>query len=401
MPSYKSSEPRVPVMQGSPPALIPPKMDWDRPPWNRWAFQNVRQILPTAEVWRGWGGVRILPRDDRDIDKIAVQSAEGGTTSLAGLLDETYTDGFIVVRNGAIQFERYFNGMDGRTLHLSQSVAKSVTAAAAGVLVGRGVLDVNAKITDYLPELNDTAYRNATLQQSLDMTSGVRFDETYTDPYSDIGKSDVASGWKPVPPESDPNFRWPRHMFELVLSLETLERRHGDLFSYRSIETDVLAFCMERASGKRLPHIVSDEIWGPMGAEENACFTVDAAGYALADGGFNATLRDYARLGLIYLEHGAGIIPAEWVEATRNGNHAIFGEPYASSLPEGAYKNQWWIEDPRSRSIMARGVFGQLIYVNWDYNMVAVKLSSWPDFLSDRFSNATLKGLHMIAEHTS
>ena len=401
MSSYKNSEPSVPVMQGSPPALIPPKMDWDRPPWNRWAFQNVRQILPTVEVWRGWGGVRILPRDDRDIDKIAVQSAEGGTTSLAGLLDETYTDGFIVVRNGAIQFERYFNGMDGRTLHLSQSVAKSVTAAAAGVLVGRGVIDVNAKITDYLPELNDTAYRNATLQQSLDMTSGVRFDETYTDPYSDIGKSDVASGWKPVPPESDPNFRWPRHMFELVLSLETLERRHGDLFSYRSIETDVLAFCMERAAGKRLPQIVSDEIWGPMGAEENACFTVDSAGYALADGGFNATLRDYARLGLIYLEHGAGIIPAEWVEATRNGNHAIFGEPYTSSLPEGAYKNQWWIEDPRSRSIMARGVFGQLIYVNWDYNMVAVKLSSWPDFLSDRFSNATLKGLHMIAEHTS
>jgi CubicO group peptidase (beta-lactamase class C family) len=401
MASYKNSEPRIPVMQGSPPALVPPKMDWDRPPWNRWAFQNVRQILPTAEVWRGWGGVRILPRDDRELDGIDVASSHGGTTSLAGLLDETYTDGFIVIRNGAIQFERYFNGMDGRTLHLSQSVAKSVTAAAAGVLVGRGLLDVHAKITDYLPELNDTAYRGATLQHVLDMTSGVRFDETYTDPYSDIGKSDVASGWKPIPPESDPNFRWPRHMFELVLSLETLERRHGDFFSYRSIETDVLAFCMERAAGKRLPQIVADEVWGPMGAEENACFTVDAAGYALADGGFNATLRDYARLGLLYLEHGAGIMPAEWVEATRNGNHAIFGEPYTASLPEGAYKNKWWIEDPRSRAIMARGVFGQLIYVNWNYNMVAVKLSSWPDFLSDRFSNATLKALHTIAEHTA
>jgi CubicO group peptidase (beta-lactamase class C family) len=401
MASYKNSEPRIPVMQGSPPALVPPKMDWDRPPWNRWAFQNVRQILPTAEVWRGWGGVRILPRDDRELDGIDVASSQGGTTSLAGLLDETYTDGFIVIRNGAIQFERYFNGMDGRTLHLSQSVAKSVTAAAAGVLVGRGLLDVHAKITDYLPELNDTAYRGATLQHVLDMTSGVRFDETYTDPYSDIGKSDVASGWKPIPPESDPNFRWPRHMFELVLSLETLERRHGDFFSYRSIETDVLAFCMERAAGKRLPRIVADEVWGPMGAEENACFTVDAAGYALADGGFNATLRDYARLGLLYLEHGAGIMPAEWVEATRNGNHAIFGEPYTASLPEGAYKNKWWIEDPRSRAIMARGVFGQLIYVNWNYNMVAVKLSSWPDFLSDRFSNATLKALHTIAEHTA
>jgi CubicO group peptidase (beta-lactamase class C family) len=399
MSSYRNSDPRLPIMQGSPPALVPPKMDWDRPPWNRWAFQNVRQFLPTAEVWRGWNGVRILPRDDRDLDGIEVASAHGGATTLAGLLDETYTDGFIVIRNGAIVFERYYNGMEGRTLHLSQSVAKSVTGAAAGVLVGKGLLDVNARVTDYLPELNDTAYRGAALQHVLDMTSGVRFDETYTDPYSDIGKSDVASGWKPIPPESDPNFRWPRHMFELILGLETLERRHGDLFAYRSIETDVLAFCMERAAGKRLPQIVADEIWGPMGAEENASFTVDAAGYALADGGFNACLRDYARLGLLYLEHGAGVMPASWVEATRNGNHAIFGAPYNTSLPHGAYKNKWWIEDSQSRAIYARGVFGQMIYVNWDYNMVAVKLSSWPDFLNTQFNIVTQAALHSIAGH--
>ncbi len=223
------------------------------------------------------------------------------------------------------------------------------------------------------------------------MTSGVQFNENYTDPYSDVGKLDVACGWKPVPPESDPNFRWPRHMFELVLSLETLERRHGDWFAYRSIETDVLAFCMERATGKRLPQIVADEIWAPMGAEENACFTVDAAGYALADGGFNACLRDYGRLGLLYLEHGAGVMPPSWVEATRSANHAIFGEPYTYSLPHGGYRNQWWVEDPQSRAIMARGVFGQMIYVNWDYNMVVVKLSSWPDFLNVPYNVATLR----------
>lgn len=397
MSSYKNSDTPLPIMQGSPPALVPSRMDWDRPPWNRWSFQNIRQVLPTAEVWRGRGGVRILPRDDRDLDGITVEAAGGGATTLAGLLDETYTDGFLVIRNGAIVFERYYNGMDDRTLHLSQSVAKSVTASAAGVLAGRGLLDVNARITDYLPELNDTAYRGATLQHVLDMTSGVQFSEDYTDPYSDIGKCDVASGWKPIPPESDPTFRWPRHMFELVLGLETLERRHGDLFAYRSIETDVLAFCMERVTGKRLPQIVSEELWQPMGAEESACFTVDPAGYALADGGLNATLRDYARLGLLYLENGGGIIPPAWVEASRTGNHAIFREPYTFSLPEGAYRNQWWIEDPRSRAIMARGVFGQLIYINWDYNMVAVKLSSWPDFLNTRFNIVTLNALHSIA----
>ena len=395
MSSYRNSGARLPIMQGSPPALIPQRADWDRPPWNRWAFQNVREILPTTEVWRGAGEVRILPRADRDLDGLAVKGVAGDTATLSGLLDETYTDGFLVIKNGAIVYERYFNGMTSRSLHLSQSMAKSVTASAAGVLVGRGLLDVGAPVTDYLPELNDTAYRGASLQQVLDMTTGVRFDENYNDPYSDIGRSDVASGWKPVPPDSDPNFRWPRHMFELILSLDELERRHGDLFAYRSIETDVLAFCMERAAGKRLPQIISEEIWQKMGAEESASLTVDAAGYGLADGGFNATLRDYGRFGLLYLE--GGIVPQGWIEATRNGNHAIFHAPYTLSLPEGAYKNQWWIEDPRSRAIMARGVFGQLIYVNWDTNMVAVKLSSWPDFLNTEFNIATLGAIHAIS----
>jgi len=396
MSSYKNSVPPLPIMQGSPPSLIPPRSEWDRSPWNRWAFQNVRQILPTAEVWRGAGPVRHLPRDDRDLDHLAVAGVNGEVTTLAGLLDDTYTDGFLIVRNGVIVYERYFNGMSERTLHLSQSVAKSFTAGVAGILVGRGVLDVHAPVTDYLPDLNDTAYRGASLQQVLDMTTGVRFSENYSDPYSDIGRSDVASGWKPIPPDSDPHFRWPRHMYELILSLGEVERRHGDLFSYRSIETDVLAFCMERATGRRLPQLLSEEIWQRAGMEESADITVDTAGYGLADGGLSATLRDYGRFGLAYLE--GTLIPPAWVEATRNGNHAIFHEPYTYTLPEGAYRNQWWIEDPRGRAIMARGVFGQMIHVNWDSNMVVVKLSSWPDFLSVPFNVATLAAVHAVAD---
>lgn len=397
MASYRNSGPRLPIMQGSPPALVPPRLDWDRPPWNRWAFQNIRQMLPTAEVWRGTGPVRHLPRAERDLDGLAVKSAAGEATTLAGLLDETYTDGFIIIKDGHIAYERYFNGMSERTLHLSQSVAKSVTAAAAGSLVGKGLFDPARLITDYLPELAGTAYRGATAAHVLDMTSGVHFDETYTNPYSDVGQMDVASGWKPIPPDSDPSFRWPRHVFEQILGLGALDRRHGDLFAYRSIETDVLAFCMERVTGLRLPEIISREIWQRTGMEESANMAVDAAGYALASGGLNACLRDYARIGLLYLENGAGILPPAWIEATRNGNHAIFGAPYNHSLPEGAYSHQWWIEDPRSRAIYARGVFGQMIYVNWDYNMVAAKLSSWPDFLNPAFNIATQAAFHAIA----
>ena len=397
MASYRNSEKPLPIMQGSPPALVPPRMEWDRPPWNRWAFQHIREILPTAEVWRGRGPVRELLRADRDLDGLAVTKVEGEATTLARLLDDTYTDGFLVHKNGAVVYERYFNGMEERTLHLSQSVGKSLVGAVAGILAGRGVLDLNAPVTHYLPELNGTAYRGASLQQVLDMTTGAGFTEDYTNPYSDAGKSDVASGWKPIPPGADPSFQWPRHMFELILSLGDTIRPHGEWFSYRSIETDVLTFCMERATGKRIAQLVSEELWQKMGAGESASFTVDPAGYGLGDGGFNATLRDYGRFGQLYLEHGGGIVPPGWIEATRTGNHAIFGEPYSFSLPEGAYKNQFWIEDPYARSIMARGVFGQLIYINWQHNMVVTKLSSWPDFLSVPFNVATLGAIHAIA----
>ena len=397
MPSYKNSDAMLPIMEGSPPALVPPKMDWDRPPWNRWAFQHVREILPTAEVWRGHGPVRLLPRADVDLDGLAVVGSAGAPSTLSGLLDETYTDGFLVLKDGGISYERYFNGMHGRTLHLSQSVAKSFTGMVAGILVSRGVLDVNALVTTHLPELEQTGWRGATLQQVLDMTTGTRFSEEYTDPYSDIGQSDVASGWKPIPADSDPAFKWPRHMWELVTGLTEVDRPHGELFSYRSIETDVLAFCMERVTGKRLPQLLSEEIWQKAGMEESACMTVDSAGFALADGGLNATLRDYGRFGQMILEHGAGVIAPSWIEATRNGNHGIFKEPYTFSLPQGAYKNQFWIEDPVSKAILAKGVFGQLIYINWDYNMVAVKLASAPDFLNRPFDVAMFAALHRIA----
>jgi CubicO group peptidase (beta-lactamase class C family) len=398
MTSYRNSDPHPAIMQGSPPQLVPPRMDWDRPPWNRWAFQNIRQILPTAEVWRGDGPVPALPRQEQDLDELPVASTKGAVTTLARLLDDTYTDGFIVLKDGAVVYERYFNGMTPRTLHLSQSVAKSVTAAAAGVLVGKGLLDVNTPVTHYIPELNDTAYRGALLQHVLDMASGVTFDETYTDPHSDVGQLDVSSGWKPVPPGADPSLRWPRHVFEQVLGLGKLECRHGERFSYRSIETEVLGFCMERVTGKRLHEIVSEELWQPMGAEQSASFTVDAVGSALADGGFNACLRDYARVGLLYLQNGGGIIPPEWVEATRTGRHDP-SAPFSPALPEGSYRNQWWIEDPRSRALYARGVFGQMIYVNWDHGLVAAKLSSWPDFVNTSFSIATQKALHAIGRH--
>jgi CubicO group peptidase (beta-lactamase class C family) len=386
------------IMQGSPPAHFPPKLDWDRSPWNRWAFQHVREIVPTVEVWRGNAPVVPLARAEQDLDRLAVTSSSGAATTLINLLDETYTDGFLVLKQGRVAYERYFNGMTARSLHLSQSVAKSFAGMLAGILVARGQLDPAAPITRYLPELGATAWQGASLQQVLDMTTGVQFSEDYVDPLSEIGQLDVASGWKPVPPQADPAFVWPEHVWELILRLTKATRPHGAAFEYRSIETDVLAFAMERVTGKRLPQLLSEEIWQKMGAEESACYTVDRAGYALADGGLNATLRDYARFGQLVLEGGRDILPARWIEATRQGNHARFGEPYTQALPDGAYHNQFWIEDSTSRAIMARGVFGQMIYINWQHQLVMAKVSSWPTFVNPAFVVATLRAARSIGQ---
>jgi CubicO group peptidase (beta-lactamase class C family) len=123
---------------------------------------------------------------------------------------------------------------------------------------------------------------------------------------------------------------------------------------------------------------------------------VDPAGYALACGGFNATLRDYARFGLMILNDGGGIVPAAWIEATRNGGR--HGPDYWSILPQASYKNQFWLEDPQSRALMCLGVFGQMIWISWEHRMVVVKLSTWPDFTDTDKERATVAALHRIAE---
>lgn len=398
MTSYKNSEPRPPIMQGSPPPpdMRVPVQDWDRAPWNRWSFQHIRELLPTTEVWRGAGPSSTLDEAQQDLDDLTVETAKGGTITLAALLDQTYTDGFIVLHRGRIAYERLFNGMHRRSLHLSQSVSKSVTGALVGILAGQSILDLDSTVARILPEFEKTAYREATLRHVLDMASGVRFSEDYTDPFSDVGKMDVASGWKAPPAPG----HWPSCLHELAMSLTEVERQHGERFVYRSIETDMLAFCIERATGARLAPLVSELIWQPMGAEENASFTVDPSGYALACGGMNATLRDYLRFGAIYLNDGAfnnrQIVPASFVTETRRPSTAHFGLPYTAVTPNGGYRNQFWIEDGATGAIMARGVFGQLIHIDHRADMAVVKLSSLPEFLNPTALADTLAAIHAI-----
>lgn len=374
-----------------------PLADWDRAPWNRWTFQHVREVLPTVPVRRGDGGATTLARDLQDFGPLAFE-AEGRRQTVQSALEESFTDGFLVLHRGRIVTETYANGMEPHTLHLAQSVSKSITGATCGALVGRGLLDPEAPIVSYLPELGATAYRDANLRHVLDMTSGVTFVEDYTAARSHMAQLDVASGWKAAPEAG-----WPDSVWALILGLNEKQSEHGRAFGYRSIETDVLAFVMQRATGKSLAELVSQEIWSQIGAEEDACFTVDPAGYALADGGFNACLRDFGRFALLLLNDGVNgrgkrVLSSAWIDETRTGDRSRFGEPYTAILPQGSYRNQFWIEDDTRRAFMARGVFGQLIYIDPEAEFAAVKLSSWPDFQNPARMRTTLAAIRSIRD---
>lgn len=385
---------RDPARPGAP---IIPRQDWDRAPWNRWTFQHVREMVPTAQVWRGEGTVSPLPEAHQDIDEIGFE-VDGRRDTIAGFLRASFNDGLLVLHRGKVVAERYHNGMWRHTLHLSQSVAKSVVGTVAGILVGRGVIDPLAPLTEYLPELKTTAYRGATLQHVLDMTSGVFFDETYTALDSHMARMDAACGWKE---RRDPS--WPASVWELILTLTQAECAHGASFRYRSIETDVLSFALQRATATPLAELVSRELWVPMGAEQDACFTVDPAGYALGDGGFNASLRDYGRFALLHLGggeiDGRRIVPAAWIEEITSGARPqLFGGVYHDVLPQGAYHNQFWVEGGASRTYMARGVFGQLIYIDPRADFAAVVLSSWPDFVDTMRTRTAIAAVKAIRD---
>jgi len=388
------------IMQGFPVPIDQrvPRADWDRAPWNRWSFQNVRQILPTTEVWRGSGQVWKLPHNLLELEQIKFAVDDAEPTTIKDWIDSSYTDGIAILHKGELVFEQYHNGMTDRSLHLSQSMAKSIVATVAGILIERGLIDPAELVTTYLPELKATAWKGAILQQVMDITTGVSYNEDYEATDSDIAVTDIACGWK-LPRAG---IEAPACVWDQILTLTKLDREHGTRFKYRSIETDVLAHCLEQVTQTRLAQLVSRELWQPLGCEENACFTVDSAGYALACGGFNATLRDYARFGQMLLQRGVAndrqIVSSAWLEDIHNADHSLFGEPYTEAAPNGAYRNHFWIEDVDRQGFMARGVFGQLIYIDPEQQMVLVKLSTWPEFTSVPRLKSALGAIHAVGD---
>jgi CubicO group peptidase (beta-lactamase class C family) len=371
--------------------------NWQDPPFNRWAFQHVRELIPTARITRGDGPAWPLPRAEHDLAGVRFASA-GQEMTIADLLAQTCTDGFLVVHRGRIVTEQYFNGMAPDTPHLLMSVSKSVTSAVAGVLAGRR-LDVSAALTDIVPELAGTSFGGATVQHLLDMRAGTAFNEEYADPEADVRTYERVYLWRPHGEDPVPE--------DAIAYLATLRNDgpHGGPFRYRSILTDVLAWVIERAAGARFHELVSRHLWQPMGAEFDAEITVDAHGNPMADGGICATLRDAGRFGELYLRRGRRegreVVPAWWIDDTirgaADGAHAFTSGDNPPGYPAGShYRNCWWIRDPGLPFYEAAGINGQHVFVHVPSQTVVVKLSTWPDALS-QWHQPTVEGVLAIA----
>jgi CubicO group peptidase (beta-lactamase class C family) len=314
------------------------------------------------------------------------------------MLDESFTDGFLVLKDGRIRYERYGDGMTPATTHLLQSVSKSITGTVAGILVGDGRLALDMAVTDVVSELAGSSFEGATLRHVLDMRTGTRFDETYDNPDSDVRITEQVAGWRP--PREGLGFR---SVYEQIATLENA-RPHGEVFEYRSILTDLLGWMLERASGVRLADLISRELWSKIGAEHDAEITVHE-GIALPDGGICVTLRDLARFALLHMRGGQlesrRIVPEEWVMDTRHPDaEAIEAYERSDDFIEGAgwaYRNQWWVISPERGIATGLGIHGQFAYVNPPAGVVCVKLSTWPGALDQQKQDATLAACAAIS----
>ncbi|MGJ5180358.1 serine hydrolase domain-containing protein [Bradyrhizobium oligotrophicum] len=349
--------------------------NWRSAPFSRWTFHNVRQILPVADIESAPGSAWPLPASPVAFDDFRLRLPKGGTLDLDGFLKATATDGLLILHDGRIVFEHYEGGTDRDTPHILMSATKSITGLMAGILAGRGELDVEAEVTRYVPEVAATAYRGATIRQLLDMRAGIVLDGAGLQAYAD------AAGWEPVAPGTTPNL----HDFYATMRAQAIP--HGGAFSYVSANTDLLGWAIERATGRSFASLVGSLLWKPMGASGEAFITVDRKGAPRCTGGFCATLRDFARLGQLVLSGGRrgshAIIPEAWLDDIRhNGDikawrDGQWRDSFAAISRNMHYRSGWYVINDQPQLMFAMGIHGQNLFVDAANAIVIAKLSSW------------------------
>jgi len=363
------SQPMPPPPAGAPASSVPVALQevrWQmlNPGINALTFRSMDRIFDTREVTHRratWA----IPRNDAPLN-FRYEFA-GAARTPEDFLDRTYTNALVVIKDGAIVYENYRNLCDDSTRFMGWSMTKSIVSTLVGIaLEEKRIASIEDPIVKYLPELARGAYRDVSIRQVLEMRSGVDYEERY-----DFQNPGIAAS---------------NHMSSLVRNTSrfadvatTIGRAHppGSHFAYKTIDTAVLGWLVERVSGTTFAGYMSEKLWEPLGAESNGFFIMDggpSVGREFTGAGFNATARDWARLGLLFLNNGRAngkqIIPEKWVKA------ATASVP-GSDSPNGGYGYQWWTF-PSTGAYYALGLQGQYTYVDPATRTVVVKLSYMP-----------------------
>ncbi|MDB5493469.1 MAG: beta-lactamase [Phenylobacterium sp.] len=347
-------------------------------------YRTIESIYSTQVVKRG-AKVHPLPRATRQIEPSF--EFDGKTWTIADYMKAYRVSGLLVLKDGKIVLERYGLGRKPADRWTSFSVATSVTSTLVGAAIQDGkIKSLSAPVTDYIPELKGSAYEGVTVRQMLMMSSGVKWNEDYVDPKSDV----AVAGTAILEPGVDP----------IVSYLRKLPRANppGGKFNYNTGETDLVGILVAKAVGEPLAQYASRKIWKPYGMERDAVWMTDLGGYERGGCCISMTLRDYARVGQFILGGGkAGgkqVVPADWTaEATKKQIDNGATEPGAG------YGYFWWIRAPDRYE--AVGIFGQSITTFPKDRLIIVQNAAWPRATGKDLSaarNAMIEGVMKAVE---
>lgn len=334
---------------------------WSAEQQARWypAMETVYQTRPIAAGNR----VHPLPLADRNLDPVFTHA--GRTWTVDEYMATYRVSGLLVIRDGKVLLEKYGLGRSPRDRWTSFSVAKSVTAILVGAAIQDGrIKSLQTPVTDILPELKGSAYEGVSLRQLLMMSSGVRWNEDYSDPSSDVAKGPT-EGVKLAQGQPDLN--------PVVAYMRTLPRAHapGTTFNYNTGETDLVGILLARAVGKGLADYASEKIWKPYGMEAEAVWVTDPGGLERGGCCISMTLRDYGRVGQFVLDEGIvdgrPVLPPGWAR-----------EATSKQIENGqaGYGYFWWMQP--NGAYQATGIFGQSITTFREDRIIIVVNSAWP-----------------------
>lgn len=298
----------------------------------------------------------------------------GQPRAVDDFLARTTTTGLLVLRDGVIVHEQYRLGANADSRFTSFSLAKSVVAALVGIAVQDGAIrSLDDTVDTYVPAYAGSAWAKVTVRDLLRMASGIAFDERYDAQFSDVQRVFQRAYLLGIP------------LDETVRDYPAAagEQPPGTRFHYISVNTQVLANVLRHATGQRLVDYAHDKLWEPLGMEDDALWAVDGDdGTEVAYCCLNTTLRDYAKLGQLYLDQGRQgdrqLLPADWVrESTRRS------EPWLAAgiaRPDRGYGYHWWVPPAADGEYFANGIWGQSVWVDERTRTVIVKTSADPAF---------------------